>query len=722
MATVSDITTTPTSGLNHIDALLDSGPDWNFLTPAGNTLYYTFSITSDNEAGQGGQEAFTSAQQAATRSALAYISTLTGIQFTETVNGADAQIHLCNVNLQGSNVTGLCSWHSSYSYSGTQLVSYDADAYIYLDNVEWFAQNRNLTPGTYGYETLLHELGHALGLKHPFDDSIHLPLLQDNTNNTLMSYNDAGNAHAVYSQYDIAALNWLYGGDGLGGALGINSITGARYITGTSGADILTGTAANDKLEGDGGNDMIDGGNGFDTAVFRGVRSNYTFSALANGDLTVTSLDGFDGVDTLRSVEVLQFTDMSVARADIGVDTTAPDKPSMVVTKNVNGYATGSTPLVTGKTEAGAIIKVFATSNNQLMGTATADANGLYTLKLNALANGDNYAVFATATDAAGNVSVASDIMSFKVDATAPKTPTYFPPTMSASGNQATFGGTGEIGSTIELVRSGDLQTIARTTVGPDGNWQIETSPLPNGNYTVSIVSIDQADNGASAASRSTFAVNSSANITGTDANDTLKPGAANNAVDGGAGLDTVIYAGPRSNFTVAQEAWGFGVTDKSGANGHDSLINVERVQFDDAWVALDIDGTAGQIFRLYTAILGRAAEPAGMGYWMWRMEGGAPLTQVASEFMNQPEFDTLYGVNPSDSTFINKLYNNVLHRDPDAAGFQYWMDTLTHNSNPDKDAVRTQMLIDFSDSLENQANVVGTFKLGIDFVPWHQA
>jgi hypothetical protein len=724
MATVSDITTTPISGLNHIDALLDTGPDWNFLTQAGNTLTYTFSITSGNESGQGGQEAFTLAQQAATRTALAYISKLTGIQFTETVNGADAQIHLCNVNLQGSNVTGLCSWHSSYSYSGTQLVSYDADAYVYLDNVEWFSQNRNLTPGTYGYETLLHELGHALGLKHPFDDSIHLLPSQDNTGNTLMSYTDVGGPHSTYSQYDIAALNWLYGGDGLGGALGINSTTGARYITGTSGADTLTGTAANDKLEGDGGNDMIDGGSGFDTAVFRGVRSNYAFGALSNGDLAVTSLDGLDGTDTLRSVELLQFSDMSVARADIGADTTAPVKPTMVVTKNVNGYATGSTPLVTGKAEAGATVKVFTTNSTDPVGTATADANGLYTLKLNTFANGTDYVVYATATDAAGNVSVASDAVSFKVDATAPATPSYSM-SYSTGSNQATFTGAGEANSTIELVRSGDLQTIARTTVGADGKWQLETSPLPNGNYTVSVISIDKADNGASAASRATLTVSSSLNITGTAANDTLKPGAGNNAVDGGAGLDTAVYAGTRSSFTLGQEAWGYGVTDNAGANGHDSLINVERVHFegDDAWVALDIDGDAGQLFRLYSAAFGRASDKVGMGFWIWRMETGSSLNTVAREFMTgQPEFDAKYGVNPTDATFVTNLYNNVLHRDPDSEGFQYWINTLATNSNPNKAEVRAQVLIDFADSLENQANVVDNFKLGIDYIPWVHA
>jgi hypothetical protein len=718
MATVSDITTTPISGLNHIDALLDTGPDWNYLTPAGNTLYYSFSVTSGNETGQTGQEGFTLAQQVATRTAFDYISKLTGIQFVETVNGADAQIHLCNVNLQGSNVTGLCSWHSSYSYSGTQLVSYEADAYVYLDNVEWFTQNRNLNPGGYGYETLLHELGHALGLKHPFDDSIHLPASQDNTSNTLMSYTEAGGPHAAYSPYDIAALNWLYGGDGLGGALGINSTTGARYLTGTSGADTLTGTAANDKLEGDGGNDMIDGGLGLDTAVFRGMRSNYTFAELSNGDLVVTSKDGIDGIDTLRSIETLQFQDMSVSRADVSsADNVAPAQPTLVVTMNANGYTTGNTPLVSGKAEAGSTVKVYNSAGNQLVGTATADANGLWTTKLNVYADGQSYSVYANATDAAGNISVASAAAAFKVDSTPPVVPTYNM-AYTAGTNHATFDGTAEAGTTIELVRSGDLQTIARTKAGTDGSWHLDTSPLPNGNYTVSVVSLDLADNGSSAANRPTFTVNSAANITGTGANDVLHPGAGGNGVDGGAGIDTAIYAGSRSNFTVAQEAWGFGVNDNVGSGGHDALINVERVKFDDGSLALDVEGSAGQVFRLYSAAFSRPAEADGLGYWIWRMDSGTTLNQVAKEFMTgQPEFDALYGANPTNESFVTQLYQNVLHRDPDADGFHYWVNVLAQSG--DKTEARSQMLIGFSDSLENQALVIGSLKQGLEYTPW---
>jgi serralysin len=722
MATVSDITTTPTSGLNHIDALLDTGPDWNYLTPSGNTIYYTFSILSGNEAGQTGQEAFTLSQQTETRKAFDYMSKLTGIQFVETVNGSDAQIHLCSTDIQGGNVTGLCSWHSSYSYSGNQLASYDADAYVYLDKVEWYAQNRNLAPGGYGYETLLHELGHALGLKHPFDDDIHLPALQDNTGNTLMSYTNMGGAHATYSQYDIAALNWLYGGDGLGGALGINSKDGARYITGTSGADTLTGTAANDMLEGDGGNDMIDGGSGIDTAVFRGVRSNYTFTALSNGDLAVTSKDGIDGTDTLHSIETLQFLDMSASRADVvaaATDTTAPDKPTMIVTKNGYDYTTGNTPLVTGKGEVGATIKVYNASDNQQVGTTTIDANGLWTTKLNTFANGLNYQVYATATDAAGNVSAASEVVSFNVDATAPSIPTY---TLSyvAGNNQATFSGTAEANSTIELVRSGDLQTIARTTVGSDGKWTLETSPLPNGSYTVSVASLDRADNGTNAASRPSWTVNSAANITGTAGKDVLKPGAGNNGVDGGAGIDTAVYAGSKAGFAVAQEVWGFSVTDNAGNNGKDTLVNVERVQFDDGWLALDVNGSAGQIYRLYSAAFGRPAEAKGMGFWISAMDNNYSLRTVAKSFMTgQEEFDKMYGVNPSDATFVTQLYHNVLHRDPDADGFQYWMNALTNDTNPDKLDMRAQVLIGFSDSVENQAIVVGSFQHGLEFTPY---
>lgn len=734
MPTVSDVTTTPLSGLNYIDALLDTGPDWNYFTPApgapANTLYYTFSVTTGNEDAQstasiftGSTQAFSASQQAQTRAAFAYLSQVTGIQFVETTDGTSAQIHLADANLTGATTTGLCSWHTTYGYTGTQLVSYDAEAYVYLDNVEWGAQNSNLAPGGYGYETLLHELGHALGLKHPFEttseNSATLPAAQDSTANTLMSYNYVGGPYSQYQQDDLAALAWLYGGDGLGGALGINSTTGGRYLMGSSGNDTLVGTTADDTFEGNGGDDMIYGGGGNDTAVFRGVRNDYNITVLSDGDLQVASKDGIDGTDTLHAISTLRFADMSVTSQSILAAATAPDVPTLAVTKNANGYATGSTPLVNGTADPGDTVHIY-TSDNVLVGTATADSStGLFSVVLSSFNDGTNYQIYATATNSTGVTSADSSLVSFNVDGHAPTMPTASM-NMASSGNVVSFNGTGEAGTTIELIRAGatvaDYTEIAQATVDANGHWSVTTSPLPNGDYTVSVVSVDLADNATNAASKLTFSVNNPNNITGTANNDTLTLNAPNIAVDGGAGIDTVVVNGPRANYTLDKEVWGYGLTDNVGSGGHDALLNVERVQFSDASVALDVNGNAGEAFRLYQAAFGRPAEAAGLGYWIWRMDNGASLTEVAHEFMTgQPEFDALYGSNPSDTDFINHLYENVLHRAADAAGFAYWENVL--NTSPN---ARADVLVDFSESPENQALVIGTIQNGMTYTPWH--
>mgnify|MGYP003424147397 FL=1 len=54
MTTITDVDTLPLSGQPHIDALLDNGPGWNWLTPSRSVLYYTFSVSSGNEENNSG--------------------------------------------------------------------------------------------------------------------------------------------------------------------------------------------------------------------------------------------------------------------------------------------------------------------------------------------------------------------------------------------------------------------------------------------------------------------------------------------------------------------------------------------------------------------------------------------------------------------------------------------------------------------------------------------
>ncbi len=710
MATVAELTNVPLSGHTYIDALLDQGPNWNFMTglPA-NTLYYTFSITSGNEAGRTGQEAFTLAQQISVRKAFSDLQAITGIGFVETSDGNAAQIHLCNVDIQASNTVGLCSWKGGYSYnqSTNEVTKYDADAWVYLDNAEWRMRNRDLSPGSEGYETLLHELGHALGLKHPFEGDIVLPTAVDNAGNTIMTYTHHVNSHAEFSQYDVAALNWIYGGDGLGGLLGMNTPTDAVYLSGTSSAETLTGTASNDTLQGNGGNDVINGGNGNDTAVFTGARNAYTILGNADGSLTVSSLA--EGIDTLVGVEQMRFADITVERANV-VDATAPSAPTFAVTKNANGYTTGFTPLITGVAEANSTVKIYL--GQAVIATTTAGANGVFRVVGDALPNGTNYQVFATATDTSGNTSVSSALQSFNVDGTAPVKPTNTY-SLDAGSNKATFSGTGEAGASLLMVLLGKNIPIGETIVGADGKWSMPSMLLPNGAYLVTASSADKADNASSAETRMSFTVASSANQTGGAGNDKLTVGAGDNAIDGGAGIDTAAYAGNSANYTVARGIWGYTVTAKSGTDGKDALIDVERLQFSDGFKAIDVDGIAGQVYRLYEAVYGRPSDKTGMGYWMDRMEKGSSLLQVAKEFITgQPEFVQQYGANPTDGEFLNKLYLNILDRAPDAAGYEYWVGRIVNSS-------REQILMEFSEGFENQAQVIGTISTGIDYTPW---
>lgn len=91
----------------------------------------------------------------------------------------------------------------------------------------------------------------------------------------------------------------------------------SNIVTGTAGDDTLLGTGRNDRLEGGAGDDRIWGGSGGDDlAVFSGQAADYTIKDNGNGSYTITDLRGIDGVDVIRDIEMLQFSDGVVGTTD----------------------------------------------------------------------------------------------------------------------------------------------------------------------------------------------------------------------------------------------------------------------------------------------------------------------------------------------------------------------------------------------------------------------
>jgi len=84
----------------------------------------------------------------------------------------------------------------------------------------WYDQYPGgVAPGTRGYQTILHEVGHALGLKHPFDSPYVLSPEFDSMMYTVMSYSPMAGGRFAHPDrfpstpmlFDVQALEWLYG-------------------------------------------------------------------------------------------------------------------------------------------------------------------------------------------------------------------------------------------------------------------------------------------------------------------------------------------------------------------------------------------------------------------------------------------------------------------------------------------------------------------------------
>ncbi|WP_337187085.1 matrixin family metalloprotease [Phenylobacterium sp.] len=182
--------------------------------------------------------------------------------------------------------------------------------------------------GQVDLETALHEIGHALGLKHPFEGSTTLDRNLDNTGQTVMSYVAGSAAVTGLGPLDIAAIQQLYGGpdsdgthvaswswdaqavrltqaggpgnDTLAGVAVADRITagaGNDYVMARGGADTIDGGDGNDTLAGGDGNDTVAGGFGDD--IVDGDNGDDSLTGGAGND----ELWGMNGADTLAGEE-----------------------------------------------------------------------------------------------------------------------------------------------------------------------------------------------------------------------------------------------------------------------------------------------------------------------------------------------------------------------------------------------------------------------------------
>lgn len=107
-----------------------------------------------------------------------------------------------------------------------------------------------------------------------------------------------------------------------------------------------------------------------------------------------------------------------------------------------------------------------------------------------------------------------------------------------------------------------------------------------------------------------------------------------------------------------------------------------------------EFQDSAAAIARLYRAYFNRIPDYPGLQYWIGRFQDGTPLNTISQAFASSPEFINTYG-NLDNRGFATLVYQNVLGRNPDNGGLNFWVDQLQNGIS------RGAMMIGFSESPE---------------------
>lgn len=284
---------------------------WNGITRQGQAVIVTYSFVqggdlatweADTPYANNGYTALTEAQRTNVRDAMALYEAAAGIVFVEVASGQGM------INVMNTDGSGWGGWAD---------VAYSTDHYTGAGELV-IDSSGNYDEGSYGFQTILHELGHAMGLQHPWEGDVTLDPAIDDQWHTVMTYNSSWPSTAVLGSLDVAAMAVQYGAAGAtagwditwaDGVLSVVGSAGGDDILGAGGANRLCGGEGQDSLHGRQADDTLKGGEG-DDALWGNVGNDrlmgeagddalWAFETEAGWASGQDSLYGGDGRDTL---------------------------------------------------------------------------------------------------------------------------------------------------------------------------------------------------------------------------------------------------------------------------------------------------------------------------------------------------------------------------------------------------------------------------------------
>ncbi len=615
-----------------------SGYRWN--DSQGLSQFVSFSFSETSVAGQ--NVPFSAAQRTSARAALQAWADVSGLSFVEIPDPGNAARVDIRFGLEpmaaGTAGTG------GYARDGTIRINTNlADA--------------SLAAGTNGFVYLLHEIGHTIGLKHPFDNTPVLDAARDHRGYTVMSYTSvSGYLADKLGPLDIAAAQALYGTQGAEQARGVtgfwNAGAGMVQIQGTGGADVLRGTSGDDLIIGGAGNDQINPMEG-NASIYAG-----------DGNDTITLDATYDPIDRRVTVYAGQGDDV----VDIGAYANAGDRFRIhgeVGNDKLFGGAgidwiNGG--LGTNSVSGGFGVDTLAVDSARRSTTLTK------TLQYNINVNGDTISSYRGTVSRPGEVTNFDTIENFAFadgrivlatnDPIAQVSRLY----NAALGRAPDAFGLNDWAAKLDAGTAG-LTDLARGFIY-SAEFQARFGNLDNGGF-VDRSYHNMLGRGPDAAGRSYWV-------------DQLASGRQDRA-EVMIGFSESAENKSRTAVTLSNGIW-------------------------------DQDENASSVARLYQATLNRRPDEAGLINWTGQLAGGTSLHDITPGFLGSTEFTLRFG-NPGNGGFVDLLYANVLGRAADAAGRAFWVAQLDSHALD-----RAGVALGFSESLEFRLSTMGWIEGGIVF------
>jgi hypothetical protein len=257
-----------------------------------------------------------------------------------------------------------------------------------------------------------------------------------------------------------------------------------------------------------------------------------------------------------------------------------------------------------------------------------------------------------------------------------------------------------------QVTEDGGVSTVA---LGPDGNFHLITLSIAKGIGTVHSQLLAFPDresaellNGTGLADR----------INGKGGNDKINGGPGDDHIDGGSGVDTAVFDLNFKDYAVDIQKNNH--ISVRGNNDADQLVSVERLQFSDKNIALDINTNAGQVAKTLGAVFGKDAVNnksfvgIGLHFLDERDYSYSDLMQLA--------INARLGPNRSHDQVVDLLYTNVVGQAPDAAARKTFTDLLDNGTFT---VGGLGVLAAETELNKININLVGLAQTGLEFLPF---